>query len=99
MANPFAGLFWKGLMNKRFLIPVILVLSLNAFAQDIKNGIGVILGNPTGFTAKLWTGEKTAIDASLGYQFGNINSLYLSADFLIHQFNFIQILPNTFNFL
>ena len=77
MVNPSAGMFCIGLMNKHFLIPVILVMSLNAFAQDIKNGIGVILGNPTGFTAKLWTGEKTAKDASLGYHFGNINSLYL----------------------
>ena len=88
MVNPFAGMFCTGLMNKRFLIPVILVMSLNAFAQDSKIGIGVILGYPTGFTAKLWTGEKTAIDATLGYHFGNISSLYLSADFLIHQWAF-----------
>ena len=46
--------------------------------------MGVILGNPTSFSVKYWTGDVTAIDASLGYRYGNTNELYLNTDFLFH---------------
>ena len=46
--------------------------------------MGVILGNPTSFSIKYWTGELTAIDASIGYRYGSSNDLYLNTDFLFH---------------
>ncbi len=59
-------------------------LSLNAFSQKGDFGVGVILGNPTSFSVKYWTGKVTAIDASLGYRYGSTNDLYLNTDFLFH---------------
>ncbi len=52
-------------------------LSITAFTQRGDFGMGVILGNPTSFSVKLWTGDVTAIDASLGYRYGNTNELML----------------------
>ena len=60
------------------------ILSINSFAQKGDFGMGIILGNPTSVSVKLWTGEVTAIDASLGYRYGSANHLYLNTDFLFH---------------
>lgn len=50
--------------------------------------MGVILGNPTSLSVKLWTGNVTAIDASIGYRYGIANHLYLNTDFLFHLWAF-----------
>lgn len=46
--------------------------------------MGVILGNPTSLSLKYWTGQLTAIDASIGYRYGSSNDIYLNTDFLFH---------------
>ncbi len=46
--------------------------------------MGVILGNPTSLSVKYWTGQLTAIDASIGYRYGSSNDIYLNTDFLFH---------------
>ena len=61
-----------------------LFLSISAFSQKGNFGMGMILGNPTSLSLKLWTGEVTAIDASLGYRYGTANHLYLNTGFLFH---------------
>jgi hypothetical protein len=67
---------------------LILLLSSCAFSQQSDFGIGVILGNPTGISVKYWTGERIALDASLGYMIAREEHLMLSADFLAHLWSF-----------
>lgn len=43
-------------------------------------GAGVILGNPTGVTAKLWLGRSQALDAGIGFS----SRFTLYADYLWH---------------
>jgi hypothetical protein len=70
---------------KRFILSLNMVLlSISAFSQKGDFGMGVVLGNPTSLSVKYWTGDVTAIDASLGYRYGNTNELYLNTDFLFH---------------
>lgn len=71
-------------MKKAILVLMILSLALKAFPQKGDFGMGIILGNPTAFSIKWWTGNKTAIDASLGYHYGNMNHLHLNSDLLFH---------------
>ncbi|MFO7668070.1 MAG: hypothetical protein R6W31_00280 [Bacteroidales bacterium] len=71
-------------MKRAVLILCGIFLSINAFSQIGDFGMGLILGNPTGLSVKLWTGQITAIDASLGYRYGGVNDLYLNSDFLFH---------------
>ena len=71
-------------MKRVSLILCAVFLSINAFAQKGDFGMGIILGNPTSASVKLWTGKVTAIDASLGYRYGSSNHLYLNTDFLFH---------------
>ncbi len=75
-------------MKKAILFLCSLLLSMNAFPQKGEFGMGVILGNPTALSVKWWTGKVTAIDASLGYHFGNMNHLHVNTDLLAHLWSF-----------
>lgn len=49
-------------------------------------GAGVILGNPTGATAKLWLNDSQALDAGLGFS----SELAIYGDYLWHSW---KVLP------
>ncbi len=59
-------------------------------AQDRGAGLGVVLGEPTGVSLKLWTGRRTAIDAAVAWSFGRNGSLHLHADYLVHDFYLLK---------
>jgi hypothetical protein len=61
---------------------------MGLMAQKGDAGVGIILGNPTGISAKYWTGENTAIAGSFGYQISQVDHLLLNADFLWHPWSF-----------
>lgn len=73
-------------MRKLILLCLVSMIPLRTTAQnqDLDIGLGIILGSPSGLSAKLWTGEKTAVAAAAGYHFGMYNHISLSADFLAH---------------
>ncbi|MDD5492736.1 MAG: hypothetical protein PHV60_08685 [bacterium] len=48
-------------------------------------GIGVILGEPTGFTGKYWLNNKEAYDLSVSFRFSSY--LYLSGAYLYHNYD------------
>ena len=84
-------------MKKSFLVLIVFTASFlsNAFAQEKGFGLGVILGEPTGFSAKYWTGETTALDFGLGYSFTSDNSVfYLHTDYVFHNRDVIQSAEN-----
>lgn len=45
-------------------------------------GLGLILGEPTGLTAKFWLGSREAIDLGLAYSFSDYVLIY--SDYLYH---------------
>lgn len=73
-------------MKKLILIAIATIVSLNVASQDKGFGLGVLIGEPTGLSAKLWTSEKTAIDAGVAWSFVNSGFLHIHADMLIHSF-------------
>jgi hypothetical protein len=75
-------------MKKIILVLIAACLAINVFPQKGDFGMGMILGNPTAFSIKWWTGNKSAIDASLGYHYGNMNHLHLNTDLLFHLWTF-----------
>ena len=63
---------------------VFLVLSLsNTYAQK-DFGIGIILGDPTGLSAKLYTGSNNAFDFAAAWSFKGPGHLLLQADYVWH---------------
>ena len=53
-----------------FIALVLFLAPLVARGQERGFGLGVILGEPTGFSAKLWTSPDEAIDFGLGWSIG-----------------------------
>jgi hypothetical protein len=64
------------------------------FSQSKGFGLGAILGEPTGISAKYWTSGATAFDFGLGYSFTNNSNLHLHADYLFHTNDLINTTEN-----
>lgn len=55
-------------MTKWFSVfAIAFLLAVGAWAEGRNFGLGVVLGDPTGFTAKYWTSSTTALDFGLGW--------------------------------
>ncbi|MEW6196866.1 MAG: hypothetical protein AB1521_17090 [Bacteroidota bacterium] len=81
-------------MKKTFFVLLIILLtgSINYIsAQDSGFGAGIILGEPTGLSAKYWLDEDNALDFGLAYSFIRKNSAFsIHADYLYHAFDLIE---------
>lgn len=53
--------------------------------------IGLILGEPTGLSAKLWTTENTAFDLGVAWSFGDGGHFHIHGDYLFHNFDFFDV--------
>ncbi len=52
--------------------------------------LGVILGEPTGISAKLWFDRNTALDGALSWSLRDNDKLHIHADFLWHDYTLIK---------
>jgi hypothetical protein len=92
-------------MKKKLLPFIVLVLmgflSTPTVAQDHGFGLGLILGEPTGLSAKLWTSKINAFDFGLGVGVGgdrikyegyydNGSRVHFHMDYLWHSFSAIS---------
>ena len=80
-ANHKAGIFST--------LALILCLSATVSSADAQyrpgnTELGIILGEPTGISLKLWQTNTTAIDAAVAWSFGSNESVHVHADYLIH---------------
>ena len=78
-------------MKKLILLSLLALFSISITAQDKGLGLGVVFGEPTGLSAKLWTSERTALDAAVAWSFYNGGWLHLQADFLMHNYDLIDV--------
>ena len=46
--------------------------------------LGIILGEPTGISLKVWQSDNTAFDAAIAWSFGRHESVHVHADYLRH---------------
>jgi hypothetical protein len=72
-----------------FLIAVV-ALPIAARSQDSGFGVGVILGEPTGLSGKVWVSKQNAIDMGLAYSFRSDGYFHLHGDYLWHLPHVIQ---------
>jgi len=92
-------------MKKLFLFGMVLGLLIffvkPSTAQDRGFGMGLILGEPTGLSAKLWTSKVNAFDFGLGVglggdrisykgEYNNSGRVHFHMDYLWHSFNAIS---------
>ncbi len=55
------------------IILVMLILSSTASAKNGNFGLGVIIGEPTGISGKLWLNNKHAVDGAVAWSTGKNN--------------------------
>jgi hypothetical protein len=84
------------IMSILLLTTITLITSTSLKAQTNAGdfGLGLILGEPTGLSAKYYNGGTTAFDFGLAWSFGsnsNNANFHLHADYLIHRFDLIQV--------
>jgi hypothetical protein len=70
------------------VIPIVLmaiggaILAENSNAQSRE--IGIIIGEPTGLSAKFWTSGRTAVDFGVAWSFSGSGSMHLHSNYLLH---------------
>jgi hypothetical protein len=74
-------------MKRYMLFILVAILSLNLYSQEEGLGLGIIIGEPTGLSAKLWTTEKTALDAAVAWSFSGTGYMRVHADLIWHNFS------------
>lgn len=82
---------------KKLYIAILLFIALSSsinYAQSYGFGLGVILGSPTGLSAKYWTSRTNAFDFGLGYAFEKKSKMHLHIDYLFHSFNVFRTSTN-----
>jgi hypothetical protein len=78
-------------MKKLLLISIVSLFSIGVFAQDSGLGLGLIFGEPTGLSAKMWTSERTAIDAAVAWSFSGEGWFHIHSDFLLHNYDIFSV--------
>ena len=75
------------------LFLIIFVFNQNLLANPKIFGLGVFLGQPTGFTVKYWLSPKgiDALEFNLAYSFYKDNFFYFSTSYIIHFFDIINV--------
>ena len=53
--------------------------------------LGILLGEPTGFSAKYWTSWNTALDFGAAWSFEGKGQFHFHCDYLFHNFDMIKV--------
>jgi hypothetical protein len=78
--------------NLLFAASFVLLIGVSDLqAQDKNFGIGIILGEPTGVSGKLWLGGSNALDMAAAWSFKGDDHVLLQADYVWHSFNVISV--------
>jgi len=78
---------------KRTALILILMMALAgvSFGRDGNIGLGLIFGEPSGVSFKLWTGKTTAIDGAAAWSFVGGGFFQVHSDLLFHNFNLFEV--------
>ncbi|MFQ5640590.1 MAG: hypothetical protein ACE5IR_21625 [bacterium] len=80
-------------MKKWWLCCAVLIFfaGSNLCAQGRGFGLGIILGEPTGISAKQWLSPSRAFDFALAWSLEGSDSFIIHADYLKHTFRLIKV--------
>ncbi|MBK7481702.1 MAG: hypothetical protein IPI72_03005 [Flavobacteriales bacterium] len=76
---------------KRLLLCALLLSALHTKAQDHGLGVGLMVGDPTGLSAKYWIAGERALDFGLAWGLWRGGYVHLHADYLFHNMNLITV--------
>ncbi len=73
------------------ILLIIVMFSSTAFAERGRFGLGVMIGEPTGISGKLWLSRTMAFDGGAAWSFGKHDRLHLHGDYLFHTFSLTPV--------
>lgn len=77
-------------MKRLSILLILLIMGGSAFARrGGPFGLGIIIGEPTGISGKLWLTRTTALDGAIGWSWGH--RLHMHFDYLWHNFHLIRV--------
>ena len=76
---------------KKIILVLALFTAVSASAQDFKGfyGVGIAVGEPSGFSVKKFNNATQAFQYTLGYSTTGNSGINLGVDFLLHDYSFI----------
>jgi len=79
-------------MRKLFtiLVMILIVFAGPVTAKGEGIGLGIIFGEPTGLSGKMWLGGNTAIVGAAAWSFGDNGAIHLHADYLFHKNDLLE---------
>ena len=77
---------------KKLLLLAAVITGLSVSAQDYKGhyGIGLAVGEPSGFSIKKFNNSSEAFQYTVGYSTGQNSGINLGVDFLLHNYDYIS---------
>jgi hypothetical protein len=72
-------------------IALVVALAPAAGLAQGGTGLGVMVGEPTGLSAKTWVGPNTALDLGLAWSFADDGAVNLHGDYLRHNFDVFSV--------
>ena len=66
------------------ILVILVVISLSTTYAQKSFGLGIILGEPTGLSAKLWASSANAFDFGAAWSFKGSGHMLLQADYVWH---------------
>lgn len=76
---------------KTFIYSILILASVSFSTVSGKTlGLGVIVGEPTGISAKYWLNQTNAIDGAVAWSFEGRNSLHIHTNYLWHNYSIIN---------
>lgn len=79
---------------KKLLVTIIVCLALGSSISAANGkgfGLGIIAGEPTGVTMKLWTGQGMAFDGAIAWSLDNDAKMHIHGDYLFHKFGMFKV--------
>lgn len=69
----------------------LLFLCTSLLGQESGFGIGVVVGEPTGISLKLWRGKYRAICGAAGWSLAGEKHFNINGDYIFHNFELIKL--------
>lgn len=78
-------------MKKIAFLILLLCLFCTICSAEERFGIGIIAGEPTGLSMKLWAWENSAIDFAFAWSFAGEDAIHIHSDYLFHNFSLLKV--------
>ncbi|MGC8858036.1 MAG: BAPKO_0422 family outer member beta-barrel protein [Ignavibacteria bacterium] len=80
-------------MKILFFLFIIFIFSYSTIKPQSKFGLGIIVGEPTGISGKLYLSNTSSIDGAIGWSYYKYGSLHIHADYLSNIANLTNEVP------